>query len=172
MKKVIVFALLLCLVLCASACSKGISAKHGEPINELAEAVVNGDVDDYMDAFEDDYVESLEEYYEIVSDNGLEGALSEALTFTKEYNKETYGKFTKITLTEVSKTVLDDFPENVVYSGEFVPDGKVEEILSVTVSYVIEGTTGSSEEKTATFTVYSVDGEYYLHPVHFFFVFQ
>lgn len=172
MKKIVAYILLFGFILCVCGCTGGIEAEYGEPINDLAEAVVGGDVDDYLDAFEDDYVVSLEEYYELVSDSGLEGTLAEALAFTKEYNKESYGKLTKIKLTEVSKTVLDEFPENLVYSGEFKPDGKVEEILSVTVAYVIEGASGSSEQKNATFTVYSVDGEYYLHPVHFFFVFQ
>lgn len=172
MRKVIAFILLFGFVLCISGCSKNLTSVYGEPINDLAEAVVNGDADDYLDAFEDDYVESLEEYYEIISDNGLAGTLTEVLSYTKDYNNENYGSFTKITLTEISKTVLDGFPEDAVYYGEFAPDGKVGEILNVTVAYVIEGASGSSEEKTATFTVYSVDGDYYLHPMHFLFVFQ
>ncbi len=172
MKKTITLLAVFILVICLSGCGSGLTTAYGEPINELAEAVASGDTDDYLDAFEDDYIDGLEEYYNIISDKGLEATVAETLLFTREYNKENYGNFTKITLTEVSKTSLDDFPADAVYSGDFKPDGKVGEILSVTVAYVIEGISGSSEQKNATFTVYSVDGEYYLHPMHLLFVFQ
>ncbi|MBR6777211.1 MAG: hypothetical protein IKM27_05650 [Clostridia bacterium] len=72
----------------------------------------------------------------------------------------------------MSKKQLDEFPADAVYTGDFEPDGRVEDIYEVTVSYVIEGFKGSTDAKEAKLIVYSVDGDYYLHPMHLLFVFQ
>ncbi len=172
MKKIVLTVLFAVLLLSVSACAATISGEYAEPINDLAEAVTDGDTEDYLDVFEDKYIEDLEEYYNIISDIGLHGTVKEMLDGTKAFNKETCGAFTSISVTEVSKEKLDDFPADAVYTGTFEPDGKVDEILSVTVSYVIEGFNGSTEPKEAKLIVYSVDGEYYLHPMHLLFVFQ
>ena len=171
MKKYLIIVLILAaLALCG--CSATVGGDYGEPINDLAEAVADGDTEDYLDVFEDKYIEDLEEYYNIISDTGLYDTVKDMLEVTKAYNKDTCGAFTSISVTEVSKEKLDEFPADAVYTGDFEPDGKVENIYSVTVSYVIEGFKGSTEAKEATLIVYSVDGEYYLHPMHLLFVFQ
>lgn len=172
MKKYLIFAVFVLALLAVCGCSATVSGGYGEPINDLAEAVAEGDTEDYLDVFEDKYIEDLEEYYNIISDNGLHAAVKEILDGTKEYNKENCGGFTSISVTEVSKEQLDDFPADAVYTGDFEPDGKVEKIYEITVSYVIEGLSGSTEPKEAELIVYSVDGEYYLHPMHLLFVFQ
>ena len=171
MKKLIficftVFALLLC------GCAKTVDGRYGEPINTLADAIKSADAEEYLEAFEDDYIEDLEEYYTIISDTDLLTTVQSTLDQTKNYNKDRCGAFTVISVTEISKQRLDKFPEDASYVGSFEPDGKVEEILSVTISYVIEGMSGSTEAKNATLIIYSVDGEYYLHPMHLMFVFQ
>ena len=166
----IIISLLAALILCG--CSATIGGEYGEPINDLAEAVADGDAEDYLDVFEDKYIEDLSEYYTIISDKGLEATVTEMLDITKAYNKESCGAFTSISVTEVSKKKLDEFPADAVYTGDFEPDGRVEDIYEVTVSYVIEGFKGSTEPKEAKLIVYSVDGDYYLHPMHLLFVFQ
>lgn len=172
MKKTVLITLIVILSFTAVSCASAISGSYGEPINVLAEAVKSGDADKYLSVFEEKYISELEEYFTIISDVDLETTVSETLASTKAYNKESCGAFTSVSVTEVKKETLGEFPSDAVYTGTFEPDGEVGEILSLTVSYVIEGMSSSTDPKEATFIVYSVNGEYYLHPMHMMFVFQ
>lgn len=172
MKRIICFVLCIAFSFALVSCASKLDSSYGDPVNAIAKAVKNCDAKTYLLAFEENYIKDLEEYYLLISDEGLEATVQETLEFTADNNKSNYGMGTAVSLTEKSKTVLDKFPEDAVYSGEFTPGGEVEEILSLTVSYVIEGFNGSSRQNEATFIVYSVDGTYYLHPMHLMFVFQ
>ena len=172
MKKTVLITLIIILAFTAVSCASTLKGKYGDPINTLANAVKSGDADEYLSVFEDKYISELEEYYTIISDTDLRTSISEILASTKAYNKDACGAFTSVSVTEVKKETLDEFPADAVYTGTFEPDGEVGEMLSLTVSYVIEGMSGSTDPKEATFIVYSVNGEYYLHPMHLMFVFQ
>lgn len=172
MKKSLLICIVLALALVAVSCASTISGGYGEPVNTLADAVKSGDAEKYLSAFEDKYISDLEEYYTIISDTDLLTSVSDVLASTKDYNKDACGAFTSVSVTEVNKETLEEFPADATYTGTFEPDGTVDEILSLTVSYVIEGFSGSTDPKDATFIVYSVNGEYYLHPMHLMFVFQ
>ncbi len=172
MKKTALITLIVILAFTAVSCASTLSGGYGEPVNTLADAVKSGDAEKYLSAFEDKYITELEEYYTIISDTDLLTSVSDVLASTKDYNKDACGAFTSVSVTEVKKEALEDFPADATYTGAFEPDGEVDEILSLTVSYVIEGFSGSTDPKEATFIVYSVNGEYYLHPMHLMFVFQ
>lgn len=172
MKKTVLITLIIILAFTAVSCASTLKGKYGDPVNTLANAVKSGDADEYLSVFEDKYISELEEYYTIISDTDLHTSVSEILASTKAYNKDACGAFTSVSVTEVKKETLDEFPTDAVYTGTFEPDGEVGEMLSLTVSYVIEGMSGSTDPKEATFIVYSVNGEYYLHPMHLMFVFQ
>lgn len=172
MKKTVLITLIIILAFTAVSCASTLKGKYGDPVNTLANAVKSGDADEYLSVFEDKYISELEEYYTIISDTDLYTSVSEILASTKAYNKDACGAFTSVSVTEVKKETLDEFPADAVYTGTFEPDGEVGEMLSLTVSYVIEGMSGSTDPKEATFIVYSVNGEYYLHPMHLMFVFQ
>ncbi len=172
MKKSLLICIVLALALVAVSCASTISGGYGDPINTLADAVKSGDAEEYLSVFEDKYISDLEEYYTIISDTDLLSSVAEVLASTKDYNKDACGAFTSVSVTEVKKETLEEFPSDATYTGSFEPDGTVDEILSLTVSYVIEGFSGSTDPKEAMFIVYSVNGEYYLHPMHLMFVFQ
>ena len=172
MKKAILITLTILLALTLVSCASTLSGSYGEPVNALADALKSGDADEYLSVFEEKYVTELEEYFTIISDTDLKTTVKETLDATQAYNKEACGAFTSVSVTEVKKETLEDFPSDAVYTGTFEPDGTVGEILSLTVSYVIEGMSGSTEPKEATLVLYSIDGRYYLHPMHMMFVFQ
>ncbi|MBR6777210.1 MAG: hypothetical protein IKM27_05645 [Clostridia bacterium] len=82
----IVISLLAALILCG--CSATIGGEYGAPINDLAEAVADGDAEDYLDVFEDKYIEDLSEYYTIISDKGLEATVTEMLDIQKPITRK------------------------------------------------------------------------------------
>ncbi len=172
MRKLLIILAFFMVIPCFCGCADTLGRDYGEPVNILADAVNQGDTEKYLSAFESKYIEDLTEFYDMASDDSLENILTDVLTTTKDYNKELSGWFMKINLTEKSKSTLDELPEDKSFTVEFKPEGEVEEITEICFEYTVSGFSGKSETKEATFVVYKVNGKYYLHPQHMFFVFQ
>ena len=134
MKKTVLITLIIILAFTAVSCASTLKGKYGDPVNTLANAVKSGDADEYLSVFEDKYISELEEYYTIISDTDLHTSVSEILASTKAYNKDACGAFTSVSVTEVKKETLDEFPADAVYTGTFEPDGEVGELVFTTIS--------------------------------------
>ena len=169
--KVKLLALLLATLLCLCSCEGaggGLGSDLTVPLDRIAEALRDGNTGLYESAFPSEFVAGYRRAY-----SDLTQTVSSLLDTASYKNRSDYGETWTATYEVTSKETLS--PEELAPSytldrfNEYVYTLPAEEILQVvrlTVVTTFEGGMGEARFET-TYTLLCMDGEWYLHPMHF-----
>lgn len=168
--------------LLASLCgcgSKRITDEAAMPLQRAIDGVLEADVNEYLSAFPPDYVEIITEEYERSVCEDFTAYMQEYLSSALETHEVNLGGHTEIYFELQSKEALPDDQLDKYYDGyvdynviQYTPDTS-----AITGQYMIKGTLFRSGDESGTsadasFFVIEYNGQWYLHPISFFSVFN
>lgn len=173
--KLIAVFILLSLLFAASCSEKNIGDESTVPLDRLIGGIIREDIRLYKSAFPPDYIKEVERVFGIIG-NDIDALLAENIKSALQSHNVNYGDKLRIKYKLISKTALTEqqlaeFYWDLYAETYNLPLDSITEAYTATFEITVKGKE-ASETKRAEYRLLKINGEWYLHPQFFMYMFS